>query len=280
MIVLVQGSPRKRCWLLLATIVTTLTLAPTPAAAERLHLSYTVYFGYLPALDVAAEMRSGAGRYEVDASVAPQAWIAWALPWTARSWSAGRRLDDGTLRPERHLATATWGVRTRRTNLDFAEDGPVRATLEPPGLEAGRDPVPEEMLTGVLDPVSAVMALVETAGAGQGCAPLVPVFDGRRRFDMRAERLENAVMAGSSYSAYAGPVVVCRVRFTSLAGGYRDGERAKFWQSPTPGTERPPIDLWLAPLREGGPAVPVFVTSASVLGWVTVYLSSFRFDPD
>ena len=190
-----------------------LLLAASPAAAGHLHLRYTVYFGYLPALEATADIRMDAGRYDVGATVAPQPWIAWALPWTARSWSTGRRAGDGALRPERHRATATWGSRVRTTNLDFDEAGGIQMALEPPGLEEGREPVPEASRTGALDPVSGVMALVETVDAGGGCAASVPVFDGRRRFDMRAERLANAVMPSSYYSAYAGPVTVCRVRF-------------------------------------------------------------------
>ena len=63
-----------------------------------------------------------------------------------------------------------------------------------------------------------------------------------------------------------------------LAGGYRDGERSRFWQTDTPGAERPPIELWLAPLRAGAPPVPVYVAGKSILGWVTAYLASYSFE--
>ena len=82
----------------------------------------------------------------------------------------------------------------------------------------------------------------------------------------------------SAQVEYAGPALVCRLSFKSLAGGYRDGERSRFWQTDTPGAERPPIELWLAPLRAGAPPVPVYVAGKSILGWVTAYLASYSFE--
>ncbi|MEI6557349.1 MAG: DUF3108 domain-containing protein [Rhodospirillaceae bacterium] len=254
----------------------------TPAAATTQRLSYVVYFGFLPALNVATSVGSDAGRYRLEARVVPQSWISWAIPWTANSEASGT-LASGTggVMPEGYRSAATWGTRKRETILDFAADGSLKTTIEPPKVEEGREPVPAEMLKSVLDPVSAVAAMLGAAAAGgPGCAPSVPVFDGRRRFDIHAERQPDAILAPASYSAYAGPAVVCQLRFRSLAGGYRDGERSRFWQTDKPGAERPPIELWLAPLREGALPVPVYVAGKSILGWVTAYLASYSFDPD
>jgi hypothetical protein len=263
-------------------------VAAPARAAERQDLAYTVYFGPLPALDVTTAIEAGAtgvqppgtrsSPYRVEASVVPEAWIAWALPWQAHSEATGRTGADGTIHPENYLASAQWGVRTRKTTLTYT-GGALHITLDPPGDNEGREPVPPELTTGSLDPVSAVLALLTTAADGHGCSPSLPVFDGRRRFDLAAETLTDEMMPASRYGVYAGPVTVCRLHFRSLAGGWRDGERARFWQTDQPGTERPPIDLWLARLHPEAPPVPVYVTGGSTLGWVTVYLSSYSFAP-
>ncbi len=260
-------------------------LAAAPAAAGTVHLSYVVYFGYLPALDVATSIESGGGRYRVEAMVVPQSWISWAIPWTAKSEASGRLGADGAIAPEHYLSTATWGTHKRESSLEFAADGSLKTAIEPPKAEEGREAVPAAMLKGVLDPVSAVMVMLGAAlptktpeTIGPGCAPAVPVFDGRRRFDIHAERQPDAIMTPAYYSAFAGSAVVCQLRFKSLAGGYRDGERSRFWQTDKPGAERPPIELRLAPLREGAIPVPVSVAGKSILGWVTAYLSAYTFD--
>ena len=248
------------------------------AAAESQHLSYTVYFGYLPALSVATTVESGGGAYRVEAEVVPQSWISWAIPWTAKSAASGR-LGSGVT-PQRYLSAASWGTRGRQTTLEFGDDGTIKTTVEPPKKEDGRDPVPDAMLKGSLDPVSAVAAMLGAARAGgPGCAPDLPVFDGRRRFDIHSERRPDGTLAPATYSAYAGPTVVCQLHFRSLAGGYRDGERSRFWQTDQPGSpERPPIELHLAPLKEGALPVPVYVAGKSILGWVTAYLNSYTID--
>ncbi len=257
-------------------------LAPAPApATERQELAYTVYFGPFPALDVTTDIEAGlmsSKHYRVEATVAPQAWIAWALPWQARSEAEGRQLSDGTLRPEEYQASARWGVRVRKTSLSFTAGG-VHVAIDPPNDTEGREPVPSERVADSLDPVSAVLSLLMAVAEGRGCPPRLPVFDGRRRFDLTTEALADTVMPPSHASVYAGPVTACRLHFRSLAGGWRDGERARFWQTDQPGAERPPIDLWLARLHENEPPVPVYVTGGSMLGWVTVYLSSYAFAP-
>ncbi len=251
-----------------------------PAAAATTELSYVVYFGYVPALDVTTSIETGDGRYRVQARVEPQAWISWALPWIAVSEASGRLAADGAVTPEHYHSEGTWGTRKRETSLDFAADGTLKTPPEPLKPEEGREPVPPELLKAILDPVSAVMAMLEPARPGRaGCAPSVPVFDSRRRFDIHAERQPDATLEPAYYSAYAGSAVVCQLRFKSLAGGYRDGERSRFWQTDKPGEERPPIELWLAPLQEGAQPVPVYVAGKSILGWVTAYISSYTLPP-
>ncbi len=246
-----------------------------PAAAATVSLSYVVYFSFVPALDVTTSIETSGDRYHVQARVEPQPWISWALPWIANSEAKGRMGADGVITPESYRSEGTWGTRKREMAFTFAEDGALKLGPEPPKPEEGREAVPEDLLKRVLDPVSAVMAMLDPARPGKpGCAPVVPVYDGRRRFDIRAERQPDANLEAASYTAYSGSAVVCQLRFKSLAGGYRDGERSRFWQTDKPGEERPPIELWLAPLPEGGQPVPVYVAGKSILGWVTAYLSS------
>ena len=186
---------------------------------------------------------------------------------------------DGTVTPEHYLSSATWGSHHRQTRIDFGADGTLTASVEPPKVEEGREPVPDELLKSVLDPVSAVISMLAAArSGGPGCAVKLPVYDGRRRFDIRGDRQPDATLPTVSYSAYAGPAVVCQLHFASIAGGYKNGERSRFWQTDKPGSERPPLELQIAALKDGMLPVPVSVAGKSVLGWVTAYLSSYHLD--
>lgn len=257
-----------------------LAVAGPARAAEsgRMTLRYTLYIGYIPALEVEARLALGETRYRIEAVVAPQSWVAWALPWTARLVAQGAMAPAGGVQPESHTVSSRWGARTRRVDIAYGPDGGVRAAFDPPVSEEGREPVPDALKSGTLDPASTVAVMSDAARGGR-CAGTMPVFDGRRRFDIRAEPGQGgAALPATTYSAYAGPVTACRLGFAMVAGGYRDGERSRFWQSVKGGAGRPPVDVWLAPLRPGAPPVPVYAGGESTLGWVTVYLSSYAFD--
>ncbi len=268
----------KRLILWIAALLPGLLAPGAALAADRLHLAYTVYFGPLPALSVTVGIEPGGDQYRIEATVAPQPWIAWALPWQAHSEAQGLRSADGP-HAQSYRATASWGSRSRMTDLTYLGGGGVRVVLDPAGDNDGREAVPPAVATGTLDPLGAVLGLLLAVDAGQGCSQTIPVFDGRRRFDIHGEPLPGAVMMATWYAAYAGPAIVCRLRFQSLAGGWRDGERSQFWRTDSGSGERPPMDLWLAKLRDGTPPIPVFVTGPSMLGLVTVYLSSYTIEP-
>ncbi len=253
-------------------------LAPAALAVERQELAYVVSFGPLAALNVTTTIELTPERYRVEATVAPRAWIAWALPWQAHSEVNGQRQADGPLQPDDYLATAQWGVRLRKTALTYVA-GSIHVAFDPPGDNDGREAVPPELITDSLDPVSAVLSLMTAVADGHRCPLNLPVFDGHRRFDLATETLSGPVATSDRAALPAdlsqiGPITVCRLHFRSLAGGWRNGERAQFWRTDHPGAERPPIDLWLAPLPESALPVPIQVMGGSAFGWVTVALSS------
>ena len=263
--------------LALAVLLVALVFRPAQAEAERIRLNYTLYIGYFSALDVTATIALADDGYRIEALVAPQSWIAWALPWTARSFADGR-IDDGAIRPDHHHVTSSWGSRTRHTDIEFSTGGVPQVTFDPPVPDGSREPVPDALRIGAIDPVSAVAAMAEAARGDRGCVPVMPVFDGRRRFDIRSAAQAGVILPASSFSAYAGPVTACRLTFVTVAGGYRGGERSRFWQSAKDGGGRPPVEIWLAALGPNLPPLPVYAGGESILGWVTVYLSAFKIE--
>jgi len=80
-------------------------------------------------------------------------------------------------------------------------------------------PVTETHLRGVADPISSTLFKVPPQAnmLGPGACPsIVPVFDGRMRFDVRLayKRIEHA----RAERGYDGPAVVCAPYFTPIAG--------------------------------------------------------------
>jgi hypothetical protein len=143
------------------------------------------------------------------------------------------------LRPARYELTYQGVRRPGRVEIAFEDGRAVRwdsAPPVPPEFAAGRVPVTEEHLAGVMDPLS---ALVIPAGAvatpQDACRRVLPVFSGYTRFDLA---LEGAVRAADGS-------VDCAVSYRPVAG-HRPN---------SPGVERVTapgaLAVSLAPLREG-----------------------------
>jgi hypothetical protein len=102
--------------------------------------------------------------------------------------------------------------------MGFVNDAVTNVALTPtPQPQPETVPVRDEHLKGVLDPLSAVMALARNTSGGP-CARKLSVFDGRQRFDLvlsfkREERIAEARPSGQPDVA-----VVCGIRYVPVAG--------------------------------------------------------------
>ena len=150
--------------------------------------------------------------------------------------------------------------------LDWDEEGGLAARVEPAAEEEGREPVPPALLAGALDPLSAVVGELARPGAAGACTGSVPVYDGRRRYDLTFRQAGRRMLGDSGYSAYAGEAVVCEVGVELLAGRSREDRndgRAR---------PRPPSRVMLAPVVEGLPPLPVRIEAEGRLGPLVLHL--------
>jgi hypothetical protein len=90
--------------------------------------------------------------------------------------------------------------------------------IEPPGTV----PLQPAHMRGVLDPLSAILALSRPRD-GNPCHQKVPVFDGKVRFDLVFSFKEDAPIADAQRGAATEMLRVCRVRVLPIAG-HRDDE--------------------------------------------------------
>lgn len=89
--------------------------------------------------------------------------------------------------------------------------------VEPPGTV----PLQPAHMRGVLDPLSAILALSRPRN-GNPCNQQVPIFDGKARFDLSLSFKEEAPMAASQPNAATENLRVCRVRIVPIAGHRED----------------------------------------------------------
>ena len=170
-----------------------------------------------------------------------------------------------------YASTIIAGKKSDEVRLSLANGVVKEAKLDPP-LETGPDRVPitEEHRKGVLDPMTA--SLLRTPGTGtsvspEACQRTLAVFDGRMRYDLQfAFKRMDHVKAGKGY---AGPVVVCAVYFSPIAG-YNPSRAAIRYIA-----KLRDIEVWLAPIAGTRVLVPFRAQGPTPIGRFVMEATQF-----
>jgi hypothetical protein len=135
-------------------------------------------------------------------------------------------------------------------------------SAEPPNTpNVARVPLTDAHRRGVSDPMTA--PLVRVPGSGdtvvpQACQRTLSIFDGRMRYDLALafKRIETV----KSQDGYQGPVVVCAVRFSPIAGHVPDRYALKYI------ADLRDIEMWLAPIAGTRIVAPYRVSVPTPIG--------------
>jgi hypothetical protein len=161
-----------------------------------------------------------------------------------------------------YAATIATSRKTDEIRLTVANGTVKDFTVDPPqDKDPERVPLTEAHQRGVLDPMTA--SLLRMSGTGdplspEACQQSTAVFDGRLRYDLKLafKRME-MVKADKGYS---GPVVVCAVYFSPVAGYIPSRTAIKFL------TRERDIEAWLAPIAGTRVLVPFRIQAPTPVG--------------
>lgn len=244
----------------------------SPAESHRWDLTYSVSIAGIPLLQATSAIEWIGERYRLEA----RAMAAWpfdaVFPWYARAVSQGT-MAGSTIQPDSYEALSHWAGSDRGVALRYREGALDTVTYTPPTSSADRDLVSIAMRRGTTDPIAGMLSLLGAVARGAPCRGRVPIYDGRRRYDLQLSSVDqpNSASEGNSAAAEDGLPGPCRLHFHTIAGA-RAIEQSRFWQTTTAGTGRPPMLLWLTRLSADGPVVPMRAATDSVLGTVRIAL--------
>ena len=152
-------------------------------------------------------------------------------------------------------------------------NGVVKDEMVNPAIDDDpeRVAITDEHRKGILDPMTA--SLLRSPGTGDPLSQeacnnrMVSVFDGRMRYDLQLvfKRMEH-VKAGKGYD---GPVLVCAVYFTPIAG-FIPSRAAIHYVS-----KLRDIEVWLAPIAGTRVLVPFRVQGPTPIGRVVLEATEF-----
>lgn len=168
-------------------------------------------------------------------------------------------------------STIVTGHKTDEVHLTVANGVIKESRVDPPlETEPDRVPITDEHRKGVIDPMTA--SLLRTPGAGNPLAPeacqrTLSIFDGRLRYDLRlAFKRMDRVKADKGY---AGPVVVCAVYFSPIAGFIPSRAAIRYI------TKQRDIEAWLAPIAGTRVLVPFRVQGPTPIGRMVMEATQF-----
>lgn len=246
-------------------------LAPADAGAQaRLDARYTASLAGLPIGEGSWQIVIGEGEYSATARGTTTGLMK------ALTGGHGQTVTQGTLQAGKP-AVATYAAsiqsykKGNETSLKVDAGTVKELKLDPPAeTDPERVPVTDASKSGVLDPMTAT--LVRMTGNGEvmspeACQRKLPVFDGRLRYDLiLAFKRMDQVKADKGY---AGPVVVCSVYFTPVAGYIPTRAAIKYLR------EQRNIEIWLAPISGTRVLVPFRVDGPTPIGRAVLEADEF-----
>lgn len=236
------------------------------AAANPAQLSYQVYFGGLKALGFQAELDLSGSTYRARLNGRTEGMTNWLFAYVAQAQSEGR-VVGGQLQPQRHVVESTARGNRRDTRLTFQPDGSIDSVVLPPPEDDDREPVTPAQQRGALDPISAILNAAQGLATTGSCAQRLPVFDGRRRYDLEFSDGGHETLKASDYASFSGEATLCLFRYIRIAGYQKPGSTR--WSNPRD-VDRV-YKVWLAPIAPGLPPLPVRIEAEGTFGDLIVH---------
>lgn len=257
------------CCMLLAAAVVVAAAAPV-LAQGKLEAQYTAYLAGLPIGHGSWVIDIGDTQYSATARGTTSGLLRAFTGGEGSSASRGT-LNSGRLSLSVYTASIATRKKTDEVRLTINGGNVKEFKLDPPqDHEDERVPLTEAHKQNVLDPMTASLMRVNGNGdplRPDACQRSLSVFDGRLRYDLQLayKRMETV----KADKGYAGPVVVCAVYFTPVAGFVPSRSAIKYL------SKLRDIEVWLAPIAGTRVLVPFRAQGPTPIGTAVLEATQF-----
>jgi hypothetical protein len=218
-------------------------LAAAPASAQgKLDARYEVTLAGIPVGKGSWVVDIADDQYSASASGGTSGLLNAFASGSGTGASQGR-IVNGALQPQTYSATVH-SKKAETIRMSLAAGNIKEFSIEPePPVDPDRILVTDAHRRGVVDPMTG--SLLRAPGSGdpvgpEACRAGGAVFDGRMRYELKLDykRMETV----KAEKGYSGPVVVCAVTFTPVAGYIPDRPVVKYLAA------QRNIEAWFAPI--------------------------------
>jgi hypothetical protein len=237
-------------------------VAAAPASAQgKLDARYEVTLAGIPVGKGSWVVEIADDQYSASASGAT-AGLLQAFSGGHGTGGSQGRIVNGALVPQVYSATVNSSKKAETIRMSLASGNIKEFAIEPePQVDPDRILITDAHKRGVLDPMTGSLLRVPGTADPLGpeaCRTGTAIFDGRMRYELKLDykRMEHV----KAEKGYSGPVVVCAVYFTPVAGYIPDRAAIK-WLA----TQRN-IEAWFAPIAGTRVLVPFRMLIPTPLG--------------
>jgi Protein of unknown function (DUF3108) len=252
-----------------AGVMLAVALTSGQAGAQgSFEVDYTIAVARIPIGSAVMTGNIGADEYVISMSGRTSG-LARVLASGEGSMTTTGAVSANKLSPSRYTSKSTADDDTLAVIMTF-KDGNVQEleASEPPSGE-DRVVLTMEHRRQVLDPLSTLLVPAGDSGVSEAaCRRVLPVFDGRRRYDLSLsfKRVEQV----KASKGYAGPAAVCSVVFQPIAGHRRSSPLLTFL------TDGRDVEMALAPIAATRFLAPFRITATYLLGNVVMQATRFE----
>jgi hypothetical protein len=157
--------------------------AASAAAPETFSARYEVFLGGLRGGEVTLVVNRDGARYEARADLRAAGLAGLLFPGSAQAEASGAA-NGGSVAPARFEADGAFGRERQRVEMAYGGAEGLALRADPPLRDRGYD-VEVAAMADALDPLSAAVVALVPRPAALACDRVIPVFDSRRRFELR-----------------------------------------------------------------------------------------------
>ena len=248
-----------------------MSAAPLPAFAQgKLEARYEVTLAGIPVGRGGWTIEIADDQFSAAASGGTTGLLK-AFAGGSGSGASQGRVVNGALVATGYSAQTTTAKKSEAIRMVLSGGNVKEYSIEPePPVDADRLPLTDAHRRGVYDPMTGSMIRVPGTAevlSPDSCRTGAGIFDGRMRYDLKLDfkRMETV----RAEKGYHGPVVVCAVYFTPVAGYIPDRPVIKYLA-----TQRN-IEIAFAPLAGTRVLVPFRMTVPTPLGTAVLEATEF-----
>jgi hypothetical protein len=247
-----------------------LLAAPSASAQGRLDARYEATLAGIPVGKGAWTIEISDDQFSAAAS-GGTAGLLKAFAGGSGTGASQGRVVNGALVATNYSASTTTSKKSEAIRMVLTNGNVKEFAIEPePPVDADRIPVTDAHRRGVYDPMTG--SLLHVGGSGElltpdACRTGAAIFDGRMRYDLKLDfkRMETV----KAEKGYQGPVVVCAIYFSPVAGYIPDRAVIKYLAA------QRNIEIAFAPLAGTRILVPFRMVVPTPLGTAMLEATEF-----